>query len=384
MSWLTPDLIDILLSILKAVVILLVVVTCGAFMSFGERRLLGLFQNRYGPNRVGWGGSLQLVADMIKMFFKEDWIPRFSDRVIFTLAPVIAFTSLLLAFAIVPVSPTWVVADLNIGILFFLMMAGLAVYAVLFAGWSSNNKYSLLGAMRASAQTLSYEVFLGLSLMGVVAQAGSFNMTDIVNNQAHLWNVIPQFFGFVTFAIAGVAVCHRHPFDQGAVIQMIAHGLSAAGLFILCGQLYERLHTRDMRQMGGLWSKIKWLPAMSMFFAVATLGMPGTGNFVGEFMILFGSYKVVPTITVISTFGLVFASVYSLSMLHRAYFGKAKSEVAAKELPGMSLRELSIILLLVLLLVLLGFFPQPILDTSHAAMSNIQQWFVNSVSTTRP
>nr|CAB3504952.1 unnamed protein product [Digitaria exilis] len=224
MSWLTPDLIDILLSILKAIVILLVVVTCGAFMSFGERRLLGLFQNRYGPNRVGWGGSLQLVADMIKMFFKEDWIPRFSDRVIFTLAPMIAFTSLLLAFAIVPVSPTWVVADLNIGILFFLMMAGLAVYAVLFAGWSSNNKYSLLGAMRASAQTLSYEVFLGLSLMGVVAQAGSFNMTDIVNNQADIWNVIPQFFGFITFAIAGVAVCHRHPFDQPEAEQELADG----------------------------------------------------------------------------------------------------------------------------------------------------------------
>ncbi|WP_280632782.1 proton-conducting transporter membrane subunit, partial [Salmonella enterica] len=105
---------------------------------------------------------------------------------------------------------------------------------------------------------------------------------------------------------------------------MIAHGLSAAGLFILCGQLYERLHTRDMRMMGGLWGKMKWLPALSMFFAVATLGMPGTGNFVGEFMILFGSYQVVPMITVISTFGLVFASVYSLAMLHRAYFGKAK------------------------------------------------------------
>lgn len=107
MSWISPELIEILLTILKAVVILLVVVTCGAFMSFGERRLLGLFQNRYGPNRVGWGGSLQLVADMIKMFFKEDWIPKFSDRVIFTLAPMIAFTSLLLAFAIVPVSPGW-------------------------------------------------------------------------------------------------------------------------------------------------------------------------------------------------------------------------------------------------------------------------------------
>ena len=94
MSWISPELIEILLTVLKAVVILLVVVTCGAFMSFGERRLLGLFQNRYGPNRVGWGGSLQLVADMIKMFFKEDWIPKFSDRVIFTLAPMIAFTSL--------------------------------------------------------------------------------------------------------------------------------------------------------------------------------------------------------------------------------------------------------------------------------------------------
>ena len=186
--------------------------------------------------------------------------------------------------------------------------------------------------------------------------------------------------GFVLIAIyTGSQLAY-----QGAVIQMIAHGLSAAGLFILCGQLYERLHTRDMRMMGGLWGKMKWLPALSMFFAVATLGMPGTGNFVGEFMILFGSYQVVPVITVISTFGLVFASVYSLAMLHRAYFGKAKSQIAQQELPGMSLRELFIILLLVVLLVLLGFYPQPILDTSHSAMSNIQQWFVNSVTTTRP
>lgn len=183
MSWISPELIEILLTILKAVVILLVVVTCGAFMSFGERRLLGLFQNRYGPNRVGWGGSLQLVADMIKMFFKEDWIEILGSRHLYhgtddclylTAAGLCNCAS----------QPGLVVADLNIGILFFLMMAGLAVYAVLFAGWSSNNKYSLLGAMRASAQTLSYEVFLGLSLMGVVAQAGSFNMTDIVNSRA--------------------------------------------------------------------------------------------------------------------------------------------------------------------------------------------------------
>jgi len=130
MSWFTPEVIEVLIAVLKAIVILLVVVVCGAFMSFGERRLLGLFQNRYGPNRVGWGGSLQLVADMIKMFFKEDWVPRFTDRAIFTLAPMIAFSSMLISFAIVPVSSTWFAADLNIGILFFLMMAGLTVCRV--------------------------------------------------------------------------------------------------------------------------------------------------------------------------------------------------------------------------------------------------------------
>ncbi|HGJ5891620.1 MAG TPA: NADH-quinone oxidoreductase subunit NuoH [Arsenophonus apicola] len=213
-----------IIAVIQAIVILLVVVICGALMSFGERRLLALFQNRYGPNRVGWGGSLQIVADMIKMLFKEDWIPQFSDKRIFMLAPVIAFCSMLLVFAIIPVSATWYVADLNIGLLFFFMMAGLAVYSVLFAGWASNNKYSLLGAMRASAQTLSYEVFLGLSLMGVVARAGSFNLMDIVNSQVGLWNIIPQFFGFLTFVIAGVAVCHRHPFDQPESEQELADG----------------------------------------------------------------------------------------------------------------------------------------------------------------
>lgn len=220
----SAEFLDLLIAIGKALIVLLVVVGLGSFMSFIERRLLGLWQDRYGPNRVGPGGIFQLVADMIKMFFKEDWIPPFADRLVFVLAPMIAFCSFLIAFAIVPVTPTWGVADLNIGILFFFCMAGLAVYAVLFAGWSSNNKYSLLGSLRASAQTLSYEVFLGLSLMGIVAQTGSFNMRDIVEAQSHVWNIIPQFFGFVTFAFAGVAVTHRHPFDQPEAEQELADG----------------------------------------------------------------------------------------------------------------------------------------------------------------
>jgi len=215
---------DIIIAVAKALLILLVMIGAGAFMSFIERRLLGLWQDRYGPNRVGPFGIFQLVADMLKMFFKEDWIPPFADRRIFILAPIIAFTAFLMAFVIVPITPTWGIADLNIGILYFFAIAGLAVYAVLFAGWSSNNKYALLGSLRASAQTLSYEVFLGLSLMGIVIQTGTFNLREIVEAQADLWNIIPQFFGFATFVIAGIAVTHRHPFDQPEAEQELADG----------------------------------------------------------------------------------------------------------------------------------------------------------------
>jgi NADH-quinone oxidoreductase subunit H len=225
MSWLSPDLLTILLAVFKAVVILLSVVILGALLSWVERRLLGLWQDRYGPNRVGPFGMFQIAADMLKMFFKEDWTPPFADRLIFTLAPVMAMSALLIAFVVVPITPTWGVADLNIGLLFFFAMAGLSVYAVLFAGWASNNKYALLGSLRASAQTVSYEVFMGLALMGVVAQAGSFNLREIVDYQhQHLWFIIPQFLGFCTFFIAGVAVTHRHPFDQPEAEQELADG----------------------------------------------------------------------------------------------------------------------------------------------------------------
>ncbi|MFJ5240963.1 NADH-quinone oxidoreductase subunit H, partial [Pseudomonas neuropathica] len=184
MTWFTPEVIDVILSVVKAIVILLAVVVAGALLSFVERRLLGWWQDRYGPNRVGPFGMFQIAADMLKMFFKEDWTPPFADKVIFTLAPVVAMSALLIAFAIIPITPTWGVADLNIGLLFFFAMAGLSVYAVLFAGWSSNNKFALLGSLRASAQTVSYEVFMGLALMGIVVQVGSNNMRDIDQYQA--------------------------------------------------------------------------------------------------------------------------------------------------------------------------------------------------------
>ncbi|QIE01902.1 NADH-quinone oxidoreductase subunit NuoH [Buchnera aphidicola] len=218
------NILEIIFSLFKIFFLLFLIVFFAALLSVIERRLLALFQNRHGPNRVGWMGSLQICADMIKILFKEDWIPSFSKKYIFVISPIIAFVSLLCVVPIIPFTSNFYIIDLNIGILFFLMMASLSVYSILFAGWSSNNKYSLLGAMRACIQTLSYEVFLGLSLMGVVARAGSFTISDIIKSQIEIWNIFPQFFGFLTFFIAGLAVCHRHPFDQPESEQELADG----------------------------------------------------------------------------------------------------------------------------------------------------------------
>ena len=221
---LSPEFLTILWAVVKAVILLLVVVLFAAYLSFIERRVLALWQDRYGPNRVGPFGIWQLPADVVKMLFKEDWIPPFADKLTFLIAPIIAMSALFISFIVVPVTPTWGVADFNIGILFFMMAAGLAVYAVLFAGWSSNSKYALIGGLRSAAQTVSYEVFMGLSLMGVVAQAGSFNLRDIVEAQRGLWFIVPQFLGFFTFSLAAIAVTHRSPFDLPEAEQELAAG----------------------------------------------------------------------------------------------------------------------------------------------------------------
>ncbi len=193
--------------------VLMASLTIAAGLIWLERRLLALWQDRYGPNRVGPFGLLQVVADMIKIFTKEDWIPPFADRSVFVLAPAIIMISVLLSFAVVPAAPGIVVQDLNIALLFFLGLSSLGVYSIVLAGWASNNKYALLGGLRATAQMLSYEVFMGLSVMGVVLLAGSFSLTEIVEAQRRMWFVVPQFLGFILFLIAGIAETRRLPFD---------------------------------------------------------------------------------------------------------------------------------------------------------------------------
>ena len=184
-----------------------------AILIWFERRLLGLWQDRLGPNRVGLFGIGIVVADMIKLFTKEDWVPPFADRFVFIFAPTAIMMAMLLGFAVVPYAPGIHVIDLNIALLFFLGMTSLAVYSVLLGGLASNNKYALLGGLRSAAQMVSYEVFMGLSLMGVVMLSGSFSLVSIVEAQTDLWFVVTQFPGFVVFMVAGIAESHRLPFD---------------------------------------------------------------------------------------------------------------------------------------------------------------------------
>jgi len=193
--------------------VLFVVLNSAALLIWLERRLLALWQDRYGPNRVGPFGLLQPVADMVKIFTKEDWVPPFADKAAFVIAPAIIVVTVLMSFVVIPFAPSVLVADLNVGILFVLAMSSLGAYSIALAGWASNNKYALFGGLRAMAQMLSYEVFMGLSIMGVVAMAGSFSLRAIVEAQHGLWFVVPQFLGFVVFAIAGLAETHRIPFD---------------------------------------------------------------------------------------------------------------------------------------------------------------------------
>jgi NADH-quinone oxidoreductase subunit H len=204
--------------------ILIAVISVSAMLIWVERRLIGIWQDRLGPNRVGPLGLLQVVADMIKIFFKEDWIPPFADKPVFLIAPAIVMVTMLLGFVVVPFAPGVGIIDLNFGLLYFFALASLSVYGAVLAGYASNNKYALLGSLRAAAQSISYEVFMGLSVMGVVMLSGTFNLREIVLAQRDGWFCIPQFVGLLTFTIAAVAESHRAPFDLPEAEQEIVAG----------------------------------------------------------------------------------------------------------------------------------------------------------------
>jgi len=209
--------------LIKVLGIFVILVLLTLFAIVFERKVVARMQQRIGPNRVGWRGYLQSLADGLKLAFKEDIMPALADKPVYFLAPVIATIPAFVAFSVIPLGPTvslfgertpLQLTDAPIGVFIVLACSAMGVYGIVLAGWASNSKYPLLGGLRMSAQMFSYEVFMGLSLMGVVAMAGSFNLREIVEAQRDLWFVVPQFLGFAIFMIVGLAETHRTPFDM--------------------------------------------------------------------------------------------------------------------------------------------------------------------------
>ena len=214
----------ILIATAKVVVVFAVFMLIVAYLSYVERRLLGRLQTRIGPNRVGPAGLLQPIADAIKLITKEELFPANANKVMFILAPILSLIPALLIMSVVPFGDSvtlfgqkidLVISDINVGILFVFAVTSLGVYGVVMAGWSSNSKYSLLGALRSSAQMISYEVSYGLSIVGVLMLSGTLNLMEIVKNQSSVldWYIFKQPVGFIIFLICGIAENNRAPFD---------------------------------------------------------------------------------------------------------------------------------------------------------------------------
>lgn len=206
-----------ILTLLFYILILFAVVMLHvAYATYFERKIIGHMQVRLGPMRVGWHGLLQPIADGVKSFFKEDIIPASADKLGFRLAPIVSLTAMLASAAVLPFAPGWVLADINVGLLFIFAMSSLASYGIILAGWASNSKYSFLGGIRSMAQVISYEIAMGLSLVGVMLLAGSLNLTDIVVAQHDTFRgmfIFPQIIGFGVFFVSMLAETNRVPFD---------------------------------------------------------------------------------------------------------------------------------------------------------------------------
>ncbi|MCC5834156.1 MAG: NADH-quinone oxidoreductase subunit NuoH [Opitutales bacterium] len=260
-------------TLLITLVILFTLLNFAGVLIWVERRVLALLQDRLGPNRAGPFGLFIIVADIIKIFTKEDWVPPFADRKLFILAPAIILFTVLLSFTVVPFAPGIVVLDLNVGLLFFLGLSSMGIYSTVLAGWASNSKYALIGGLRMSAQMFSYEVFMGLSLMGVVILAGSLNLTQIVEVQRGMWFIIPQFLGFLIFMIAGLAETHRMPFDLPEAESELVAGFHSEYSSMKFGMFFvgeyiglTLISAMIVTLFFGGWLGPAWLPAPICFF----------------------------------------------------------------------------------------------------------------------
>ena len=206
--------------VIKILMFLVPVLLSVAYLTYAERKIIGAMQMRKGPNVVGWFGLLQPIADALKLLTKETVLPTGASPVVFFLAPMVTFSLAMLAWAVIPVSAGWVISDLNVGVLYLFAISSLGVYGVVMAGWASNSRYALLGAMRSAAQMVSYEVSIGFIMISVLMTAGTLNLSQLVESQAEPlfgvlpgWYFIPHLPMFVIFFISVLAETSRHPFD---------------------------------------------------------------------------------------------------------------------------------------------------------------------------
>lgn len=216
LSFLPEWMVSLIVILVGIVCLLLPLLLTVAYYTFAERKVIGYMQCRISPNRVGWYGLLQPIADTVKLLTKEVILPDQSNRFLFLLAPILTIGPALAAWAVIPFSQTMVLANINAGLLYILALTSLAVYGVIIAGWASNSKYALMGSMRVAAQVVAYEIAMGFALVGVLMASGSLNIGDIIKAQQggfHHWFMFPLFGLFVVYFIAGVAETNRSPFD---------------------------------------------------------------------------------------------------------------------------------------------------------------------------
>ncbi|MET3697119.1 NADH dehydrogenase subunit H [Bacillus oleivorans] len=278
-----PAFTSFLMYVVFTALLLFAVLGFVTYAILAERKVMGFMQLRHGPNQVGGRyGLLQTVADVLKLLIKEDTIPKVADRPLFILAPVIAFTPAFLVLAVIPFTENLQFADIGVGLLYYIGISGLSTLGIIAGGWASNNKYSLIGGMRAAAQMISYEIPLVMSLVGVILLAGSINLVDIVEAQESVWFILYQPVAFLIFLIASVAELNRTPFDlPEAESELVAgYHVEYSGFRFAFFMLAEYVY---MFAMAGLTTALflgGWLPLPFLSF------IPGAVWFSIKFMIV--------------------------------------------------------------------------------------------------